>query len=120
MVGEATDGVDGFIADLARWGASAEIIGTTVVFRVRAVDGAHAGQMVESGVATNELLAWPAVPPHWVHFPQSVILPQVHPDQSDTLPGWTRHSRQIERWEQVTEPGRAWLAHARAVLAGAA
>jgi len=114
-----TDGVDGFIADLAAWGVAARIEGAVVVFPVRAVDGARAGEVAESGVAVNELGAWPAVPPHWVHFPSTMTIPNAHPDQSDTLPGWTRHSRQIERWEQVTEAGRAWLGHVRAVLSEA-
>lgn len=114
-----SDGVDGFIADLGEWGASARIVEDTVVFPVRAVGGAHLGSTTESGVSTSELAAWPAVPPHWVHFPSDIRVPNVHPDQSETLAGWTRHSRQIERWEQVTQPGRAWLAHVRAVLAEA-
>ena len=115
-----TDGVEGFIADLAAWGVTAHVEGSTVVFPVRAVDGARAGEVTESGVALNELSAWPAIPPHWVHFPSTIRVPHAHPDQSDTLPDWTRHSRQIERWEQVTEPGRAWLGHVRAVLSEAA
>lgn len=112
-------GIDAFIADLADWGAEARVVGAWVVFPVRAPGGAREGEMLESAVAVNELQSWPLIPPHWVHFPSSVILPQVHTDQSDTQTGWTRHSRQIERWEQVTEPGRAWLGHARATLAGA-
>ena len=113
-------GVEGFIADLVDWGVPARVVESWVVFSVRAPGGARTGEVVESAVAVNELASWPLVPPHWAHFPSSVILPQVHDDQSDTRPGWTRHSRQIERWEQVTEPGRAWLGHVRAVLAGAA
>lgn len=119
MTEGSRDGVAGFIVDLAEWAAPARVEGTTVVFGVRSVGGALEGQQVESAVSVNELGTWPAVPPHWVHFPNKVNLPQVHPDQTDTLPGWTRHSRQIERWEQVTEPGRAWLGHVRAVLATA-
>lgn len=119
-MGALRQGVEGFIADLADWGVPARVIEETVVFPVRAPGGARAGEVVESGVAVKELASWPLVPPHWVHFPSSVILPQVHADQSDTRPGWTRHSRQIERWEQVTEPGRAWLGHVRAALTGAA
>jgi hypothetical protein len=119
MAEGARDGVEGFVADLADWGVSAQVHDIAVVFDVRAVGGALEGQLVQSGVSINELGSWPAIPPHWVHFPTSVSLPQVHPDQKDTLPGWTRHSRQIERWDQVTEPGRAWLGHVRAVLAGA-
>jgi hypothetical protein len=119
MAGGMRDGTEGFIADLDAWGAPARVEGIAVIFTVRAVGGALEGELVESAVSLGELGAWPAIPPHWVHFPSSVNLPQVHPDQSDTLPGWTRHSRQIERWEHVTEPGRTWLAHVRAVLAGA-
>jgi hypothetical protein len=112
-------GVEGFVAGLAEWGVAARVEDAWVVFGVRAPGGMRAGEVLESAVAVNELASWPLVPPHWVHFPSSVILPQVHADQSDTRPGWTRHSRQIERWEQVTEPGRAWLGHVRATLAGA-
>ncbi|MEV8274327.1 hypothetical protein [Microbacterium sp. NPDC077184] len=112
-------GVQGFIADLAEWGAPAKVVESWVVFPVRAPSGVLEGEVFESAVAVSELSSWPLIPPHWVHFPSSVTLPQVHADQSDTQPGWTRHSRQIERWEQVTEPGRAWLGHARATLAGA-
>ncbi len=112
-------GVQGFVAGLAEWGVSARVVDSWVVFPVRAPSGLREGEVLESAVAMNELGSWPLIPPHWVHFPSSVILPQVHPDQRDTQPGWTRHSRQIERWERVTEPGRAWLGHVRATLAGA-
>ena len=114
-----TDGVPWFVADLGEFGVAAEITGTIVRYRVTAPGGAVAGEEVPTAVAASELAAWPALPPHWVHFPSHVTIPLPHPDQSETLPGWTRHSRQIDRWETVTEPGRTWLAHVRSVVAGA-
>jgi hypothetical protein len=110
------DGVAGFIADLSEWGVEASEVEGFVTYSVRAPGGALAGTSVQTAVAASELLAWPGVPPHWVHFRESVHLAQAHPDQSETQPGWIRHSRQFNGWERVTEPGRAWLAHVRFVV----
>ena len=114
-----TDGVAGFLAALAEFGATPEIVGSAVRYWVTAPGGALAGQQVPTAVSVSELPAWPAIPPHWVHFPSHVTIPLAHPDQSETQPGWIRHSRQIDRWDTVTEPGRTWLAHVRSVAAGA-
>lgn len=114
-----TDGVAGFFTDLGEFGVTAEITGIVAYYSITAPGGAYAGEEVQTAVAVSELLAWPALPPHWVHFPSDIKIPLAHPDQSGTLPGWTRHSRQIDRWDTVTEPGRTWLAHVRSVVAGA-
>jgi hypothetical protein len=34
----------------------------------------------------------------------------------ETLPGWVRHSRQVNGWGDATEPAQAWIAHVRRVL----
>jgi hypothetical protein len=109
-------GTVGFIADLAARGVPAEVGGGYVVYSVRAPGGPHAGKTVQSAVSVNELGAWPAIPPHWVQFPREITLVTPNPDQSDTAPGYIRHSRAFEAWEQVTDHGQAWLAHARFVL----
>jgi len=78
-----------------------------------------AGATVPTGVGLEELAPWSAAPPHWVHLPASVILPQTNADSTLTLPGWLRHSRNITGWVDAAEPVSAWLAHVRGVLAQA-
>lgn len=109
-------GVAGFVADLAGRGVPAEIQGDFVLYAVRAPGGAHGGKTVKTAVAVKELDAWPAMPPHWVQFPREIVLESPHPDQSDTAPGYIRHSRAFGAWEQVQDAGQAWLAHVRFVL----
>jgi hypothetical protein len=41
-------------------------------------------------------------------------------NQEETLPGWVRHSRQVNGWGDAEEPAQAWLAHLRRVLQDAA
>lgn len=116
----AEEGAAGFVASLARCGVECQQTGTVVTFPVRAVAGPLAGQDVPSGVGTEELAMWPGCPPHWVHLPVTVGFAVTNADQNGTLPGWTRHSRQIAGWGDAAEPGQAWLAHVRGVLAQAA
>lgn len=110
-----TVGVDAFIAGLRRCGVEAAEEAGVVVFRVDAVTRSGP-QVVRAGVAASELRAWPAVPPHWIHFPDSVQFARTNTNTAETLPGWTRHSRDIQNWGNATEPAQAWLAHVRSVL----
>lgn len=113
-------GPAGFVASLARCGVECEENGTVLTFTVRAVAGPLAGQDVPSGVGSEELAMWPGCPPHWVHLPETVVLAVTNADQTGTLGGWARHSRQIAGWGDAAEPGQAWLAHVRGVLGHAA
>lgn len=115
----STAGVDGFIAGLRRCGLEPEVDGVVVTFAVEAHVGSRAARSVATGVGVPELWGWPAYPPHWVHFPADVVFARTNSDANETLPGWTRHSRQITGWGDAAEPAQAWLAHVRAVLAEA-
>jgi hypothetical protein len=118
-----TAGVDGFIAGLRAFGiaAAADAAADTgiVVFTVVAT-GRSGTLTTHTGVAIAELAAWPAVPPHWVHFPATVQFTNTNISLEETLPGWVRHSRQVNGWGDAKEPAQAWLAHLRRVLQDAA
>src|SRR5206468_67593 len=86
-----------------------------VTFAVEPVDGALAGRLVEAGVSTDELSAWPAVPPHWVHLPSEVRFARSNTQPSE-LPGWTKHSRGTNGWGDAIHPAQAYVAHVRAVV----
>jgi hypothetical protein len=111
-------GLDGFLASLRRCGLDPVVEAGVVAFTVEPIAGARAGTAVPTGVGTDELGGWPAVPPHWVHFPDDVRFAHSN-TQPSSKPGWTKHSRQINRWGDAAEPAQAWVAHVRAI-AGAA
>lgn len=113
----STAGVEGFMAGLRRCGLESAVQHGVVTFAVEACQGALAGQQVQTGVNVNELGAWPAVPPHWLHLPDGVTLSRTNIDLNETLPGWRRHSRQIVGWGDASEPAQGWIAHVRSVLA---
>jgi hypothetical protein len=112
-------GVDGFIGGMRRCGIDATVNMSIVVFTVVAA-GRSGLLTIETGVATAELAAWSAVPPHWVHLPATVQLVSTNSNHDETLPGWVRHSRQVNGWGDAEEPAQAWLAHVRRVLQDAA
>lgn len=112
----SADGVSGFVAALEQAGAAPELRGGVVAYQVTPVTGALAGQTVETGVGADELRAWPAAPPHWIHLPIEINFARTNTDQSSTLPGWRRHSRQPGPWNGSRPPALTWLAHVRAVL----
>lgn len=111
-------GLEGFVAGLLSCGIEALVEEGVVSFAVEPVSGARAGQLVEIGTGVEELASWPAVPPHWVHFPGEVQFLRTN-TQPSSRAGWTKHSRQITRWGN-DEPTHAWLAHLRAVAGEAA
>jgi adenylosuccinate synthase len=55
-----------------------------------------------------------------VHFPAAVQFTRTNSSQQETLPGWVRHSRQVNGWGDAEEPAQAWLAHLRRILQDAA
>jgi hypothetical protein len=114
-----TTGVGGFIAALCRCGIDAAENTSIVVFTVVAA-GRSGPVTTQTGVAAAELEAWPAIPPHWVHFPATIKFASTNSNQDEVLPGWTRHSRQVNGWGDAEEPGQAWLAHLRRILQDAA
>ena len=114
-----TEGVGKFIAGLRVCGTDAAVDSGIVVFTV--VAAARSGPLATlTGVAAAELETWPAVPPHWVHLPAAVQFTSTNINLQETLPGWVRHSRQINGWGDAEEPAQAWLAHLRRVLQDAA
>ena len=114
-----TAGVDGFIAGLRVCGVDAAVDSGIVVFTVVAA-GRSGPLTTPTGVAAAELAAWPAVPPHWIHLPAAVQFTSTNINPAETLPGWVRHSRQINGWGDAEEPAQAWLAHLRRILQDAA
>ena len=106
--------MQGFIEDMARLGIVPEIGAGLAVYRVEPVDGAHAGNSVETGVSLDELLSWPLAPPHWIHFPATIRFSRTN-SQPSPRSGWVMHSRQIAGWGD-TQPGVGWVSHIRAVL----
>lgn len=117
--GPAT-GVEGFIASLGECGVAAEREGVVVRFPVEAVGGARAGELVPAAVSVSELAPWPAVPPHWIHLPDGITIVPTNTDRNECLPGWQRHSRNLDGWGADAHPGQAFVAHVRSVLTHAA
>lgn len=119
MATASTVGVDDFIHGLAQCGVTATVNGVVVTFTVEACSGPIQGQPVRTGVGIDELASWPLCPPHWIHLPNTVTFAHTNPSADSTLPGWLRHSRQVERWHIATDPTQRWIAHVLAVLAQA-
>ena len=107
-------GLNGFIAGLRRCGLEPVVEADVVTFQIEPIYGTRMGQILATGVAVDELATWPAVPPHWIHFPSEVTFPHSN-TQPSTRPGYTKHSRQICGWGNAAEPAQAWIAHARGV-----
>jgi hypothetical protein len=108
-------GIDGFIAGLRRCGQEPTIEAGVVTFTVEPLSGAHACKSVATGVGTEELSGWPAIPPHWVHLPANITFARSN-TQASPIAGWLKHSRQIAAWGNAAEPAQAWISHVRAVL----
>ena len=108
-------GEDVFLAGLRRCGCEPANQSEVIVFTIVAITGLMAGQEVETGVAINELSAWPSVPPHWVHLPASVGIAHSN-TQASPVQGWLMHSRNIAGWGDAAEPAQAWIAHVRSVV----
>lgn len=119
LLDDSTVGVDGFVDGLAQCGVTSTVDRGVVTFTVEAPAGPLHGQHVPTGVGLDELGGWPLTPPHWVHLPGTVGFAHTNAAGGGALPGWLRHSRQIQNWGDVTEPVQAWLAHVRSVLATA-
>lgn len=116
MDGVSEDRVAKFIADLAEYGIEAAVDGPAVVYSMDTIGGARAGSVIATAVSVNELSAWPAVAPHWLHFPSEVAFAVTNVDQVDCLDGWSRHSRDVGAWSMDRPPIANWLAHVRGVL----
>ena len=110
-------GVQRFVADMDELGFAPRVDAGLAVYGVEPVDGAHAGHLVETAVAVDELAMWPQAPPHWMHFPSSVRFARTNSKPSPKA-GWLQHSRQIAGWGDAG-PGIAWASHVRAVLSEA-
>lgn len=114
MTSAPDTGLEGFLASLRRCGVVAEVEAGVVAFTVEPLAGARRSTSVATGVAVDELGSWPVVPPHWIHFPDEVRFASSN-TQPSSRSGWTKHSRNIQRWGNAAEPAQAWLAHARTV-----
>lgn len=116
MSHELSAPVTAFIADLADQGIQANVQGPVVVYSVYAVAGALAGMEVPTAVSLSELGGWPAVPPHWLHFENTIRFSTTNTDTVECLDGWLRHSRDIGAWSTDRPPIVNWLAHVRGVI----
>lgn len=112
-------GIDGFISGLRRCGLDPLVEAGVVTFIVEPLTGAHAGMPVATGVGTDELSGWPAIPPHWVHLPGNIAFTRSN-TQASPMAAWLKHSRQIAGWGNAAAPAQAWISHVRAVLGEAA
>ena len=110
-------GAEAFIRDMTELGLEATLEAELVIYKVVAVDGAYAGRPVETAIGIGELVPWPQVPPHWLHFPADVRFSTTNSRPSPRS-GWVMHSRQIAAWGDAPA-GVAWVSHVRAVLSGA-
>ncbi len=110
---ELSEAAQQFIADMTVAGAPARAEGPRIVYDVSAVNGALAGQIVPTGVSISEVQSWPAVPPHWIHLPETVRFEQTNMDSTDCAPGFIRHSRDYSYNDTSMPPARAWLSHVR-------
>ena len=103
-----------FMDDMAKLGLSPEEEAGLVICRVIAVGGARAGNVVEVGVAVDELASWPQAPPHWIHLPADIEFARTN-SQPSPKPGWCKHSRNSAGWGDAP-PAVCWAAHLQAVL----
>ena len=110
-------GVEGFVGDMAQLGFAPTVEAKLVIYEVTPIDGAHAGNVVQTGVSTDELTPWPQMPPHWVHLPASICFSSTNSQQSSKS-GWLMHSREFSGWGDAA-PGISWAGHVRAVLSEA-
>lgn len=118
-MGTSGDGPDGFRAALAAREVTSTVVGGLVVHELEVVTGNRAGQAVEVGVELEELAPWPVNPPHWIHLANEVMFATTNA-QPSPRPGWSKHSRQIDRWGLGPDPLTEWLAHLRRVIGDAA
>lgn len=108
-------GLDGLISRLESLGADPTVEDNLLSFTVMAPSGPLAGTKVRSGIGLEETGSWPLIPPHWVHFPESVEF-QATNAQPSSKAGWLKHSRNIVGWGDASDSAQAWLSHVRAVL----
>jgi hypothetical protein len=118
-VAEVSAGARAFIAGLAECGIDATASADLVTLQVTPLYGSRAGEPTPVGVALDELTAWPAVPPHWIHLPDEVTFAHTNA-QASTATGWKKHSRQANAWGNAEHPAQAYLGHLRSVLGEAA
>jgi len=109
-------GLDRFEAELMQLGINAEQRDSLLVYNVVPTSGTSGGLETETGVEVPALDTWPQVPPHWIHAPNSLVIPGSN-QQASSLAGWSRYSRPHPgRLDASAAPMREWIAHVRAVL----
>jgi hypothetical protein len=110
-----SNGLDGLVFRLEVLGANPTIEDNLLSFTVKAPSGSLSGTEIRSGMGLEETGSWPLIPPHWVHFPDSVEF-QTTNAQPSSKAGWLKHSRNIVSWGDAADPVQSWLSHVRAVL----
>jgi hypothetical protein len=112
----AGTGIDAFIGGVEAQQIPVDRRDALLIYRLVPLTGAAATLEVETGIEIGELAGWPAVPPHWVHVPNSLQLAGGG-QQPSTLDGWSRYSRPHPgRLDASAAPAREWIAHVRALL----
>lgn len=104
-----------FVDDMTAAGAAAWIDGTQVLYKVQATDGQLAPEIITTGVGLADVQSWPAIPPHWVHLPETLTFPQTN-EEATECPGWKRHSRDYGNPDPTVPPALSWLRHVRGCL----
>lgn len=113
-------GLDRFDAELKQFGIVGEQRDSLLVYRVVPTSGTSCGVETETGVELPAVETWPQVPPHWIHVPDSLLIPGSN-QQPSSAAGWSRYSRPHPgRLDASAAPMREWIAHVRAVLGEAA
>ncbi len=112
------DGVDRFVEQLSRLGFEVERRDQLAVVHLAGPSGGGAGEAVALGAdPPND---YPSVPPHWLHLPAGLSLPEGNPRSSELGSEFRKWSRPHPSWVGDERSGQRWLAHARSLLAEAA
>jgi len=110
-------GLQAFVDTVTVAGLQVEVRDPIVLVLVDVPLGRHAG--AEIWVGADPPQEFPAIPPHWVHLPESIDLADGGKQASELGAGWAKWSRPHKRWVDCAAPGAQWLAHTRALLAQA-
>lgn len=110
-------GLQAFVDAMSALGRPVEVLDPIVLVLVDVPVGGHAGE--EIWVGADPPQDFPTIPPHWVHLPDGIELVNGGRQASELGAGWAKWSRPHKRWANGPAAGAQWLAHARALLAGA-
>ena len=106
------NGIDQFIAGVQKLGLKFRQVGNHVVVTL---DVSPPGLSNPPDVGADPPADFPNIPPHWVHLPSDLALPEGKPRPSELGESWRKWSRQHPKWRaSLGVPG--WVAHVRSLL----